>query len=102
MNCTGGKVALVATTSLPGRTTAGGVTTGAVGYLAPWACATAAGVASAARAKKRETRRRPEILIGVPPEGRGMTAQCVQPGRTTTALARQRASLNYHESADKV
>src|SRR5215467_11097619 len=66
MNCTGGKVALVATTSLPGRTTAGGVTTGAVGYLAAWAPA-AAGAASRARAMRDDVRCLPRLCIALPP-----------------------------------
>src|SRR5215468_6722584 len=66
MYWTGGKVALVATTSLPGRTTAGGVTTGAVGYLAVWAPA-AAGAASRARAMRDDVRRLPRLCIALPP-----------------------------------
>src|SRR5262247_1619901 len=66
MYWTGGKVALVATTSLPGRTTAGGVTTGAVGYLAAWAPASA-GAASRARAIRDDGRRLPRLCIALPP-----------------------------------
>src|SRR5262249_56223885 len=68
MYWTGGRVALVATTSLPGRTTAGGVTTGEVGYLA--ACASAAvGSASRARAIRNDVRHQPRLRIVLPPLG---------------------------------
>src|SRR5215475_4607955 len=68
MYWTGGRVALVATTSLPGRTTAGGVTTGEVGYLA--ACASAAvGSTSRARAIRNDVRHQPRLRIALPPLG---------------------------------
>src|SRR5215467_7749681 len=68
MYWTGCRVALVATTSLPDRTTAGGVTTGEVGYLA--ACAFAAvGSASRARAIRNDARHQPRLCITLPPLG---------------------------------
>src|SRR5262250_284120 len=68
MYWTGGRVALVATTSLPDRTTAGGVTTGEVGYLA--ACAFAdVGSTSRARAIRNDVRHQPRLCIALPPLG---------------------------------
>src|SRR5499426_484393 len=97
MYWTGGRVALVATTSLPGRTTAGGVTTGEVGYLA--ACASAAvGSASRARAIRNDVRHQPRLRIVLPPLGsRGMNVGG-SAGRSTTALTGQKAPPIYHES----
>src|ERR1700730_1001467 len=97
MYWTGGRVALVATTSLPGRTTAGGVTAGEVGYFA--ACAWAgAGAARAVRARRHNTKRRPGLPIRLPPVGLGACVSLDPAGWSTTAVAGQKASSIYHES----
>src|SRR5262244_788747 len=98
MYWTGGRVALVATTSLPDRTTAGGVTTGEAGYLA--ACAFAAvGSASRARAIRNDARHQPRLRIALPPLGSRGVNVAGSAGRSTTALTGQKAPPIYHESS---
>src|SRR3984893_12243590 len=78
MYWTGGRVSLVATTSLPGRTTAGGATAGEVGYFA--ACAWAgAGAARAVRARRHNTKSRPGVPVRLPPVGLGHACRWIQP-----------------------
>src|SRR5262245_47619998 len=97
MNWTGGRVALVATTSLPGRTTAGGATAGAVGYFV---CAWAkAGTAIVLKTSRRTRKRRPELRMGCPPVGLRPWTRPVPAGWSTASLAGQKASSIYHESS---
>src|SRR5215468_8217661 len=93
MYWTGGRVALVATTSLPDR-----VTAGEVGYLA--ACAFAAvGSASRARAIRNDVRHQPRLRIALPPLGSRGVNVAGSAGRSTTALTGQKAPPIYHESS---
>src|SRR5215470_16654957 len=97
MYWTGGRVALVATTSLPGRTTAGGATAGAVGYFV---CAWAkVGTAIVLRTSSRTRKRRPELRMGYPPVGLRAWTRPVPAGWSTASLAGQKASSIYHESS---
>src|SRR6266705_2922855 len=100
MYWTGGRVALVATTSLPGRTTTGGVTAGEAGYFA--ACAWAkAGIAIVPRARRPKTTCRPRLRIWLPPVGLGRGCRWIQPAGQRRRGRARRLPLSTTNRAER-